>query len=97
MVEIMGKISISLSKNLNKIINIPYIIIFTSENFKAVLSQEELDEKRNLSYDSIIIVLDPFFDPIRVISSFDKLISKIENPDIQFERRGRWRGEDKHQ
>ena len=74
----MGKISISLSKNLNKIINIPYIIIFTSENFKAVLSQEELDEKRNLSYDSIIIVLDPFFDPVRVISSFDKLIRKLK-------------------
>ena len=93
----MGKISISLSKNLNKIINIPYIIIFTSENFKAVLSQEELDEKRNLSYDSIIIVLDPFFGrPCHAISSFDELISKIENPDIPFERRGRWREEDKH-
>ena len=49
-------------KNINKIINIPYVIIFTSERFKNILLQEDFDEMHTLSYDTLNKINDPFYN-----------------------------------
>lgn len=65
------------NENINKIINIPYVVVFTSTRFKEVLLQEKPDEEHILSCDTITAVKDPFFNPEGVISSFKELKDKI--------------------
>ena len=63
--------------NINKIISIPYVVVFTSSRFKEVLLQEKPDEEHILSYDTITSIKDSFFNPEGVISSFKDLKNKI--------------------
>ena len=66
-------------KNINKIINIPYVAIFTSERFQNILLQIKPDEEHILSYDTINQINDPFYNPGGVISSYSTLMNKIES------------------
>ena len=65
-------------ENINKIINIPFVVIFTSQRFKDVLLQKKPDEQHILSYDTINKINDPFYNPGGVISSYDELVRKIQ-------------------
>ena len=64
-------------KNINKIINIPFVIIFTSESFKKILLKKMPDEEHILSYDTINKINDPFYNPGGVVCSFKELVEKI--------------------
>ena len=66
-------------KNINKIINIPYVAIFTSERFQKILLQIKPDEEHILSYDTINQINDPFYNAGGVISSYSELMNKIES------------------
>ena len=66
-------------KNINKIINIPYVAIFTSERFQKILLQIKPDEEHILSYDTINQINDPFYNAGGVISSNSGLMNKIES------------------
>ena len=67
-----------LKEKINQILNIPYTIIFTSENYKEILLQKKKDIQLSLSYDTLIGVNDPFFNPGGIVSCFDDLVTKIE-------------------
>ena len=64
--------------NINKIITIPYVIIFTSQRFKDILLQKKIDDEHILSYDSLNKINDPFYNPGGVISTYEELIEKIK-------------------
>jgi hypothetical protein len=64
-------------ENINKIINVPWVVIFTSEKFKNILFQKEPDEKHILSYDTLNSVNDTFYNPEGIAASFKELKEKI--------------------
>ena len=66
-------------RNINKIINIPYVVIFTSKIFEKILIRDKPDEEHILSYDTINEINDPFYNPGGVISSLKELLKKIES------------------
>ena len=61
-------------ENINKIINIPYVIIFTSQRFKDILLQNKIDDEHILSYDTLNKIDDPFYNPGGVITSYEEII-----------------------
>ena len=75
--KLWGKFLRMFKENINKIINIPWVVIFTSEKFKNILLQKEPDEKHILSYDTLNGVNDTFYNPEGIIASFKKLKEKI--------------------
>ena len=77
--KLWGKYLKMLKKNINKIINIPNASIFTSDRFKKILLKIKPDEEHILSYDTINLINDPFYNPGGVISSYSELIKKIES------------------
>lgn len=71
---------LSLLKNeINKIYNMPYTIIFTSENYKEILLQKKQDKAHCLSYDTLNSIYDPFYNPGGIVSCFEDLMAKIES------------------
>ena len=75
----MGKISKSFKNEINKIYNIPYTIIFASENYKEILLQKKQDKAHCLSYDTLNSIYDPFYNPGGIVSCFEDLMAKIES------------------
>ena len=73
-----GRYLYNLNKNINKIINIPYVVIFTSKRFKNILLQNQSDDEHILSYDTINKINDPFYNPGGVICTFGELKDKIK-------------------
>jgi hypothetical protein len=68
--KLFGRYIKKIKENINKIINIPYTYIFTSNNFKNVLLQEIIDKEHILSYDTMIAVNDGFYNPGGVYDNF---------------------------
>lgn len=64
---------------MNKIINIPYVVIFTSKRFHKILVQENPDEEYILSYETINHINDSFYNTGGVVSCYDELMKKIES------------------
>lgn len=77
--KLWGKYLDMLQKNMNKIINIPYTVIFTSKRFQKVLLQKEPDKEHILSYDTINKINDPFYNPGGVTCVTEELINKIKD------------------
>ena len=77
--KLWGRYLQLLKKNINKIINIPYTVIFTSKRFRNILIQKTPEEEHILSYDTLNEINDSFYNPGGVISSFNELKSKIES------------------
>ena len=75
--KLWGRFLRMFKENINKIINIPWVVIFTSEKFKNILLQKEPDEKHILSYDTINGVNDSFYNPEGIVASFKELKEKI--------------------
>lgn len=77
--KLWGRYLLFLKKNMNKIINIPYVVIFTSKRFHKILVQENPDEEYILSYDTINHINDSFYNTGGVVSCYDELMKKIES------------------
>ena len=75
--KLWGRFLRMFKENINKIINIPWVVIFTSEKFKNILLQKEPDEKHILSYDTLNGVNDTFYNPEGIVASFKELKEKI--------------------
>ena len=75
--KLWGKFFQMFKENINKIINIPYVVIFTSEKFKNILLQNKPDEEHILSYDTLNGICDTFYNPEGIVSSFNELKDKI--------------------
>ena len=75
--KLWGRFLRMFKENINKIINIPWVVIFTSEKFKNILLQKEPDEKHILSYDTLKGVNDTFYNPEGIVASFKELKEKI--------------------
>ena len=82
--------------NINKIINIPYVIIFTSQRFQDILLENKIDDEHILSYDILNKINDPFYNPGGVISSYEELIEKIKLFKIGSECKIKLREGEKH-
>ena len=76
--KLFGRYIKKIKENINKIINIPYTYIFTSNNFKNVLLQEIIDKEHILSYDTMIAVNDGFYNPGGVYDNFENLLEDIK-------------------
>ena len=83
-------------ENINKIINIPYVIIFTSQRFKDILLQNKIDDEHILSYDTLNKINDPFYNPGGVITSYEEIIEKIKLFKIGSEYKIKLRKGEKH-
>ena len=94
--KLWGKYLRLFKKNINKIINIPYTFIFTSNNYKDILLQKKPDENKCLSYDTLIEVNDPFYNPGGVTDSFDVIISKIQDLEFKTKYKIKKRKEEKY-
>ena len=84
--RLFGRYRKKLQDNINKIINIPYTFIFTSCNFKKILLSQVPDTEHILSYDTMIMVNNGFYNPGGVYDDFEELfyemkiiINKIES------------------
>ena len=75
--KLWGKFLQMFKENINKIINIPYVVIFTSQKFRNILLQNTPDEEHILSYDTLNGINDPFYNPEGIVSSFNELKNKI--------------------
>ena len=64
-------------ENINKIINIPWVIIFTSEKFENILQQKIPDEEHILSYDTLNGINDSFYNPGGIVSDFKELKKRL--------------------
>ena len=80
--KLWGRYLSYFKQSLNKIVDIPYTIIFTSDQFKDVLLNKK-DPKREMSYDTINGVNDPFYNPGGVVSCFEDLVKKIESIELK--------------
>ena len=69
--RLFGRYIKKLQDNINKIINIPYTFIFTSYNFKKILLSQIPDKEHILSYDTMIMVNDGFYNPGGVYDNFE--------------------------
>ena len=87
-VIISGKLFLEFCKkiedNLEKIVNIPYTIIFTSKAFKEKLLNIKKDDSYEMSYDLIKYSESEFYCPGGIVSSIDKLQEKIKMLDIKY-------------
>ena len=77
--RLFGRFMKKLKANINKIINIPYIYIFTSVCFKKLLLNEISDKNNIMSYDTINSVNHDFYNPGGVYDDFDKLLIAIKS------------------
>ena len=77
--KFFGKYIQKIKDNINKIINIPYTYIFTSNNFKQVLLKELPDSEHIISYDTIDEIKDNFFNPGGVYDNFEELFNELKN------------------
>ena len=77
--RLFGRYIKKLQDNINKIINIPYTFIFTSCNFKKILLRQEPDAEHILSYDTMIMVNDGFYNPGGVYDNFKDLLNEMKN------------------
>ena len=76
--KLFGKYVQKIKENINKIINIPYTYIFTSNNFKQILLDQLIDKEHILSYDTKIAVNNGFYNPGGVYDSFDELLGVMK-------------------
>ncbi len=83
--RLFGRYIKKLQDNINKIINIPYTFIFTSYNFKNVLLKKIPDSEHILSYDTMIMVNDGFYNPGGVYDNFNELLIKIKTINNQID------------
>ena len=60
--KLFGRYVKKLKDNVNKIINIPYTFIFTSNNFKNILLNQLYDKDNKLSYDTKISIKNGFYN-----------------------------------
>ena len=72
------KIYKKIKNNINKIINIPYTYIFTSENYRKVLMKLVPDKEHILSYDTMIALNDSFYNPGGIYDDFDILLKEMK-------------------
>ena len=76
--RLFGRYIKKLQDNINKIINIPYTFIFTSCNFKKILLSQVPDTEHILSYDTMIMVNDGFYNPGGVYDNFEELLNEMK-------------------
>jgi len=76
--RLFGEYIKKFKNNINKIINIPYTYIFTSDSYKKLLLNQKEDEYHILSYDTMITVNDGFYNPGGVYDDFDKLFNDLK-------------------
>ena len=84
-------------KKINQILNIPYTIIFTSEDYKSILYKIKSDKEHNMSYDTLVDIGDPFYNPGGVVSCIEDLIAKIESLEISYKFQAKTRLINKYQ
>ena len=75
--RLFGRYVKKLQEKLNRIVNIPYTYIFTSNNFKKLLLKQISDNEHKLSYDTMIAVNDVFYNPGGVFDDFNKLLYEM--------------------
>ena len=76
--RLFGRYIKKIKENINKIINIPYTYIFTSNYFKPILTRQSPDIEHILSYDTIIEVNNNFYNPGGVYDDFNELVKEIK-------------------
>ena len=74
--SLFGRYVKKLKEKINRIVNIPYTYIFTSNNEKNLLLNKVSDKEHKLSYDTMIIVNDCFYNAGGVFDDFNKLFDK---------------------
>ena len=77
--RLFGRFIRKLKANINKIVNIPYIYIFTSIHFKKLLLNEISDKNNIMSYDTKKSVNHDFYNPGGVYDDFDNLLIAIKS------------------
>ena len=77
--RLFGKYRNKIKDNINKIINIPYTFIFTSNYFKKALLGLIPDDNQIVSYDSLLTVNNDFYNPGGVFDDFDNLLNEMKN------------------
>ena len=75
--RLFGRYVKKLKEKVNRIVNIPYTYIFTSNNFKKLLLKQTSDKEHKLSYDTMIAVNDGFYNPGGVFDDFNKLLYEM--------------------
>ena len=76
--RLFGEYIKKFKNNINKIINIPYTYIFTSDSYKKLLLNQKEDKYHILSYDTMITVNDGFYNPGGVYDDFDELFNDLK-------------------
>ena len=76
--RLFGKYTKKIKKNINRIINIPYTYIFTSNKFKNVLTGVKPDEEEIISYDTMTLINNGFYNPGGVFDDFDSLLNEMK-------------------
>ena len=76
--KLFGRYIKKLKENINEIINIPYTYIFTSNNFKKILLNQEPDKNHKISYDTMKSVNDGFYNPGGVYDDFNELLINLK-------------------
>jgi len=76
--KLFGRYIKKLKENINRIINIPYTYIFTSNIYKKILLKQEPDKKHELSYDTMLSINDGFFNRGGVYDNFDELFNNLK-------------------
>ena len=75
--RLFGRYIKKIKENINKIINIPYTIIFTSSNFKQILLKQLPDKKHELSFETMIMIKHGFYNPGGVFDNFGDVLNEI--------------------
>ena len=75
--RLFGRYIKKLRENINKIINIPYTIIFTSSNFKHILLKQSPDKNHILSFETMIMIKHGFYNPGGVFDNFKDVLNEI--------------------
>ena len=75
--KLFGRYVKKIKDNVNKIINIPFTFIFTSNNFKSILLNQLYDKDNKLSYDTKLSVKNGFYNPGGVYDDFEPLLNQI--------------------
>ena len=76
--KLFGRYIKKIKNNINKIINIPYTYIFTSENYRKVLMKLVPDKEHILSYDTMIALNNSFYNPGGIYDDFDILLKEMK-------------------
>ena len=81
--RLFGRYVKQIKKNINKIINIPYTYIFTSTNFKNILTGSKPDIEQVMSYDTMVSINHGFYNPGGVFDDFDALLNEMKNLSVK--------------